>query len=141
MHAFEILTALREIYRAVNLDNKVYERKYNISALQVLALKYIRNQTDYRCYGRDLSKHLFLSHGTVSNLINRMQSKGYLYREKNPSDRRNVYIVLTAKGADILKDLPLPLESKVERKLLSLSDEQRNEIGSSVKILVELFRD
>lgn len=47
---------------------------------------------------RDLSRLLQLDPGTLSPLLKRLESAGYLRRERNPHDERALAVVLTPEG-------------------------------------------
>jgi DNA-binding MarR family transcriptional regulator len=50
---------------------------------------------------RRLSELLQLDPGTLSPLLKRLESIGYLRRERNPADERSLAISLTAAGRDL----------------------------------------
>jgi DNA-binding MarR family transcriptional regulator len=52
---------------------------------------------------KDLGKRLFLDSGTLTPMLKKLESQGYITRTRSSSDERNVYIQLTPKGKD-LKD-------------------------------------
>lgn len=54
---------------------------------------------------KDLADALQIKHHSMVGLVNRTEQAGYLRREPSPSDQRAVHIVLTDKGAEILRSL------------------------------------
>lgn len=52
---------------------------------------------------KDLGKRLYLDSGTLTPMLKKLESQGYITRTRSSSDERNVYIQLTAKGKE-LKD-------------------------------------
>jgi len=51
---------------------------------------------------RGLAKQLNVSKPVVTRALNTLGSLGYLRRERDPDDRRNVFIISTSDGADFL---------------------------------------
>ena len=81
----------------------------------------------------DLAKALQLDPGTLSPLLKRLESTGYLRREKDPQDERALAVVLTDRGRALREDalaippaiverLGMPLEELLElhRRLTSV---------------------
>ena len=73
----------------------------------------------------DLAKALQLDPGTLSPLLKRLESAGYLNREKDPQDERALAVVLTDRGRALREDalaippaiverLGMPLEELLE---------------------------
>lgn len=52
-----------------------------------------------------LADHLVLKHHTVVELLDRLETGGYVRRERAADDRRRAQIALTPRGADILRQL------------------------------------
>ena len=53
---------------------------------------------------KDLGKKLYLDSGTLTPLLKKLESYGYIERNRSQVDERNVYINLTEKGIDFKKD-------------------------------------
>lgn len=77
---------------------------------------------------KDLGQKLFLDSGTLTPLLKKMESQGYLTRIRSMNDERNVVIKLTEKGRNLkinANDVPwnlicsLRLEKKDIEELLS----------------------
>jgi len=50
----------------------------------------------------DLPKHLMISKPAMSQLLKRLEKKGYINREIDKADRRKISVTLTPKGQEIL---------------------------------------
>lgn len=50
---------------------------------------------------KDLGKKLYLDSGTLTPLLKKLESLGYVERIRSASDERNVYITLTNKGQEL----------------------------------------
>ena len=50
---------------------------------------------------RDLSRLLQLDPGTLSPLLKRLETIGYVDRQRDPADERSLAVTLTAKGRDL----------------------------------------
>jgi len=56
---------------------------------------------------RDLAELLMVEHHSMVELVDRMESAGYLHRSRGDQDRREVLVSLTPKGKRMLRDLAL----------------------------------
>ncbi len=52
---------------------------------------------------RGLAKHLGVSKPVITRALNRLGALGYLRRQRDESDRRNIFVVSTTEGADFLE--------------------------------------
>src|ERR1700758_5173595 len=56
---------------------------------------------------RELASRMQIQHHSAVELINRLESGGYVRRERAEDDRREVLLALTAKGERVLAELAL----------------------------------
>ena len=56
---------------------------------------------------RDLAELLMVEHNSMVELVDRLESSGYVRRSRGDQDRREVLVSLTPKGERILRDLAL----------------------------------
>ena len=67
-----------------------------------------------------LSEKLYLDSGTLTPLLKKLEKNGYVNRNRDPKDERNVIISLTKKGKDLkneLKDMPFKVGKGVSLTL------------------------
>ena len=135
MEYIEILVKLRKIIRSINLESKKIEKELGISIPQLLVLKYLSDQSDYRAFAKDIKGYINLNASTVSGIISRLESKGLVAKSQKPNDKRAVYIILTAKGADLLHKSPSTLQEKLSKRLKKLTTAQIEEIDRNIELL------
>lgn len=85
---------------------------------------------------KELGKRLYLDSGTLTPLLKKLESKGYISRIRNKNDERNVSIVITDKGMK-LRDKAVTIPENVG-KCINLSSE---EITFLYKILYNLINN
>ncbi|NLY47730.1 MAG: MarR family transcriptional regulator [Clostridiales bacterium] len=61
---------------------------------------------------KDLGERLYLDSGTLTPLLKKLESQGYITRSRSKKDERNVYITLTKKGRDF-QDEALSIPEKM----------------------------
>lgn len=67
----------------------------------------------------DLSRHLMVTCGNITGVVDRLEQAGYLQRERQPDDRRVVVARLTPKGSALYADL-MPAYEVLVTGLLSM---------------------
>lgn len=63
----------------------------------------------------DLARHTGLTTGAVTSLIDRLEQGGYVTRERDPQDRRRVYVRLRPENIGELAAIYHPLQAATER--------------------------
>ncbi len=135
MEYIEILIKLRKIIRSVNLESKKIEKELGISIPQLLVLQYLSDQNDYRAFAKDIKEYINLNASTVSGIISRLESKSLVAKLPKPNDKRATYIILTAKGADLLYKYPPTLQEKLSKRLKKLTPEKVEELNKNIELL------
>ncbi|MFT7498334.1 MAG: DNA-binding MarR family transcriptional regulator [Porticoccaceae bacterium] len=135
MKYIEILIKLRKIIRSINLESKKIEKELGISIPQLLVLQYLSDQNDYRAFAKDIKEYINLNASTVSGIISRLESKSLVAKLPKSNDKRATYIILTAKGADLLYKYPPTLQEKLSKRLKKLTPEQIEELDRNIELL------
>lgn len=84
-----------------------------------------------------LAKSVALDTATCSNIVNRLDSRGFIQREINPENRRAKLVSLTKAGKALLKKSEEPM-AKVQKKLLTpLNAEEKKVFLKCLQKLVD----
>ncbi len=133
----EVLIALRRIIRATDLHSKYLAKNTGLTAPQMLLLQTLRNK------GEDtvgaLAKEMSLSQATVTTILDRLEKKGLISRERSTSDRRKVLVYLSDSALDILKDAPLPLQDQFTRQFNDLQEWEQLMLISSLGRIAQMM--
>lgn len=139
MQYLEILVQLRKIIRSINLESKKIQKEFGVSIPQLLLLQYLSVQEDYKASAKDIKFYINLNASTVTGIVSRLEEKGLVARLPNASDKRAVYIALTAKGSDLLVETPTTLQEKMSRRLQKLTTEQIEDLKVNIEVLAHLM--
>ena len=63
------------------MEAKRSENKDEVTGMQRWIMVYLKNHSDKDIYQKDLEKKFSISRSTVTNILKRMESKGYIRRE------------------------------------------------------------
>ncbi len=135
----EIMISVRKIVRAINLESKRVEKNFGISIPQLLTLKYLKEKPDYKTTMRSLREFLSLNASTVTGIVSRLETKGYIARLPDPSDKRSTPIVLTSKGDELIKKTNLSLHEKISKNLEALNEEEYGAIVESFQTIINFL--
>lgn len=92
-------TAMNTIYRGVNsiLKEKIHS---DITIDQFSTLQYIRNHE--KCTSTEIAHAFGVGKSAVTAQINRLADKDFIERNRDQSDRRNVYLHVTPIGLELV---------------------------------------
>ena len=93
----QVLINLRQIIRATDLYSRQLNKEVGLTAPQLLILQAIRGLGAVSI--SKLSQQVSLSQATVTNIIDRLESRGLVARHRSTEDRRVVHATLTEVGA------------------------------------------
>ncbi len=132
-----ILRDLRRITRAIDLNSKKLSSENNLTAPQVLSLLAIYNEGPLTIAA--IADEIHLSSSTMVGIIDRLEAKNLVIRERSKTDRRQVMVNITDEGKKVAKRSPVPLQEKLLQSFSKLTEVQQKNIGKSLDLLVKML--
>ena len=132
-----VLVALRRVIRATDLHSRNLIKTTGLTAPQLLLLQTIKTRGEVAI--SELANGVSLSQATVTNIIDRLENRGYVFREKSSQDKRKVHVYLTDKGKLTIKDAPVPLQESFVRQFKGLQDWEQNLIISALQRVAQMM--
>ncbi len=126
-----IVLLLRKIIRAIELDSRKLSTQFNTTPAQLLALRGLL-ESDNRTLA-DLAKEVGLSSSTMVGVVDRLEKKGLIVRNRALTDRRNVNILITNAGKDYLTNSPKLLQDRLIKRLSEISLDERTSISDALE--------
>lgn len=133
----EIMQSLRRIFKAIQDYSHEVSDKFGITGPQLWVLKTISQNENLSL--SDLSKRMYLHPSTITGLIDRLEKKGYVARNRDQVDRRVISVQLTPKGKSLTRKAPNPVQGKMIYGLRNLNREELDSIYHSFQKLVEIM--
>lgn len=133
----EVLVALRRVIRATDLHSKHLAKTTGLTAPQILLLQTIRNKGEITI-GK-LAIEMSLSQATVTSIVDRLEKRNMVVRERSKEDKRKVYALLTKEAAEILKESPIPLQEHFTRQFSDLQEWEKTMIISSLQRVAQMM--
>ena len=127
--------SLSELIRLVQFRDRDRICCHDVTVSQCYALEAVARSGPWRL--GDLATHLYLDKSTTSRIVDGLETKGYLDRRPDPSDRRAVLLEATESGLGLVLRIDAELHAESLSVLLGLDAEAR---GGVVRVLELLVR-
>ncbi len=132
-----ILRALRRITRAIALHSRQLSACSHITAPQLVCLRTVIEKGPLTATA--ISREVHVSASTVVGILDRLEDKGLIVRERGRADRRIVCISATEAGRKVVRDTPSPLQQKLAEALQALPELEQATITLSLERVVGLI--
>lgn len=132
-----ILRALRRITRSIALHSRQLAAYSNITAPQLVCLRAVVDSGPLTATA--ISREIHVSPSTVVGILDRLEDKGWILRERGREDRRIVFITATDEGIALVRDTPSPLQQKLADSLNNLPELEQATITMSLERIVDLM--
>lgn len=136
--AHEVLSSLRRVIRATDIHSKQLTKTVGLTSPQLLLLQAIRASSENSTIG-NLAKKISLSQATVTSIIDRLEGRNLVTRQRSKTDKRYVWLYLTEEGKQVLARAPTPLQEHFVQKFGKLDDWEQNMILSSLQRLAKMM--
>lgn len=133
----EVLVALRRVIRATDLHSKHLAKTTGLTSPQILLLQTIRDKGQVTI--GELASKISLSQATVTSILDRLEKRQLVYRERSKEDKRKVHAHLTEQATDILKEAPIPLQEHFAKQFGDLREWEQTMIISSLQRVAQMM--
>lgn len=133
----EILRSLRRVIRAVDLYSRRLIAEYGLSGPQLQCLRQLQAQGPLPT--GELAQAMSLSPATVCGILDRLEARGLVVRERQAHDKRRVVVRLSVDGQTVVERAPPSLQDSFLLKLRALSRSEQTELQQSLQKLVAMM--
>lgn len=133
----QVLSAVRRLIRATDLDSRQLARQTNLSTSQLLVLELLA-ESSAQTVGT-IAEHVGLAQGTVTSMIDRLEERGLVERRRSATDRRQVNVMLTKDGSELQRLAPTALQTRFLANFSRLQDWEKTAILSSLLRVADLM--
>lgn len=127
----DVLIAIRKIIRATDIHSRKLTKTAGLTAPQLLVLQAIQNLGAVAI--SRLSSEVSLSQATVTTIIDRLEKRGFVARQRSQQDKRVVHALLTDAGREALSHAPTPLQEAFSVRFEQLKDWEQSQILSALQ--------
>lgn len=136
--AFELplFQAMRRLQQAGEVHAKRVARYGGLTPMQLLILRVLADET--RLTASALSRRVSLTAATLSGLLDRLEERGLLQRQRDEQDRRRQWLVLAEAGHALLEEAPPLLPPELRMRFAALPEWERHALTAALLRVAEL---
>jgi MarR family transcriptional regulator, lower aerobic nicotinate degradation pathway regulator len=128
------LDSMRRIVRALGISARTAERSIGITGAQLFVLRVLDAHPAQSL--NELAALTFTHQSTVSVVVDRLVSRGFVTRSRSDTDGRRVVLALTAAGRRALRHAPPPTQLRLITAINALPPARRRELAKALKRVV-----
>ncbi|MCP3965367.1 MAG: MarR family transcriptional regulator [Lentisphaerae bacterium] len=134
---YRILCSLRRIIRSVDIYSNKLKSKYGLTTPQLLCLQCVVENDGSTL--SQLTANVNLSGSTITGIVDRLESKGLLKRERSLVDRRKIFLHSTDTGKEVVAAAPSLLQDRLSEALSELAENEQDIIAESLERVVKMM--
>lgn len=133
----DIIHSIRRLMQGAELYNKEINKKYNISAAQVNCLLALYENGPLP--PSQIAKIIMVNSSTVTSIIDRLEQKNLVERQRISQDRRIITVQLTESGKTLAKNAPSPIQQKIIDGVKRLTPQEVEHIVNGLNMLTNML--
>ncbi len=133
----EIFSNLRKIIKAVDIYSAKLRETSGLNSSQLSCLLVLGNTGAISL--SQLSKKLSFSPSMITGVVDQLEHKELVQRERSSSDRRVIRIKLTEKGVQKIKEAPVSFQKSLMDGLSRLREGEKVEINKNLLRLLSII--
>ena len=133
----EVLIAIRRVIRAIDLHSRQLNQVYGLTGPQALVLKEISNRRGISA--GELARRVSLSQATITDIVKRLEQRGYVARIRDLTDRRKVLLEISRTGSKLVRAAPPLLQERFTERFSQLEDWEQTLLVSSLQRIAALM--
>lgn len=130
------LAALRRLIRALDLHSRQLAVRSHVTGPQLVCLAALAQETTLTA--TELARRVHLSPSTVVRILDRLEARALVSRQRSAEDRRRVLVSATPAGRELALLGPDSEQHPVRQALLDLPAEDRGELLRLLETLGDL---
>ena len=126
-----ILITLRKIIRAIDLHSKKLIQQCGLTGPQLIILREINILEQISV--SEIAVSVSLSNATVTDILDRLEKRGFVERKRSENDKRRVLISLTDSGKEVIEKSPPLIQERFTTELEKLQDWEQTLLLASLQ--------
>ena len=136
----QVLSRVTRLARHLDLARRQAFAAHDLDTWEFDVLAALRRAgSPYSLSPGQLGAETLVTSGTMTNRIDRLEERGLVRREPDPSDRRGVRVVLTDRGRTSVDNALFDLVAREHDLLSSLPAQRQAELAELLRTLVHEF--
>lgn len=133
----ELLVSLRRVIRAIDIYSKKLSKETGLTSPQLLVMQEIA--ANCGIMGKHIAENINLSPATVTSILDRLESRGLIIRQRSVIDKRKVGLHLTEAGYVAIEDAPTLLQAHFIKRFESLEEWEQTQLVSTMQRIAKMM--
>jgi len=133
----DALVAIRRIVRAAEFASRDLARTTGLTPSQLIVLQIVAREGEPGAGA--IAEAARLSQATVTALLDKLEARGLVIRNRGSQDRRRVSVELTEEGRRALADMPDVLQDRFAARFENLADWEQASIIAGLERVAALL--
>lgn len=129
---------LRIVFKAVQAHSKTVEKACGLSSAKLWMLHEVAQNPGLKV--SQLASALSIHASTCSNMLDKLEDKELIYRDRSKKDQRSVHLYVTDRGTELLAKAPSPPQGRLSDALERLNEKQLANLESGLEGLISVLK-
>lgn len=132
-----VLKSLRRIIRAIDVHSRNLVHLHGLTGPQLIVLRELGSLGEKSV--SQIAQDVSLSQATVTGILDRLEKRGYVLRQRSGEDRRRTLVKATPLAGQTLAKSPPLLQEHFVRRFSQLRDWEQTQILAALQRIVDLM--
>ena len=133
----QVMISIRKIVQAIDMNSKKLVKRVGLTGPQLVILHEIANCD--KVTAGELARAVSLSQSTVTGILERLEKRQLITRQRSDDDKRRVLVRITNTGTRILESAPPIMQETFVERFSSIEEWEQSMILCAIQRLVSLM--
>jgi DNA-binding MarR family transcriptional regulator len=133
----EIFSCLRKIINAVDIYSSKLKDKTGLNASQLSCLLALKSTGPLAL--SQLSRKVLLSPSMITSIVDQLEKKELVVRNRKSTDRRVIKIELTTKGEEVAQHSPPTFQEQLMNSLSYMNEKDKTDLQENLNKLLSII--
>jgi len=132
--AQRVLNAFRNLVKTLRVADRAGVKRYGLGSGQIFVLHELSRKSPLSV--NDLAERTATDQSTVSVVVGKLVRKGFVASTRSGADARRAELALTAKGKQVVRKLPPPVQHLLMDGVVGLSESRAKDFADMLEEVV-----
>ena len=132
-----IMDNIRRVFQILNEQSQRVKQETGLTGPQLWAIRVIHEHGPINI--SDIARRMYLHPTTVLGIVDRLEARGFVSRNRSKDDRRVVWLELTQGGKCLVQSTPEVVQGLLGARLEGVAFDDLAEIDEGIGHLVKIF--
>ncbi|BCV37413.1 MULTISPECIES: MarR family winged helix-turn-helix transcriptional regulator [Shewanella] len=133
----QLLISLRKVIRAIDLHSRQLSKHSGLTGPQLMVMQKIASMGSP--LAKQVATEINLSPATVTTIIDRLEAKDLVIRQRSQTDKRKIHLLLSESGVALLGQAPKPLQEHFIKRYQALEAWEQSQLLSAVERIATMM--